>query len=168
MEQIIEKLKQEARNSWSGEVGEERAKKLENYLRNKLNEYSTALGIPQEEILKAWEENRNYSAINCYQECNQPSIKSEKVRVFDTVDEMLKSIGEHRFRCPSCGGESTSPYKCNSGKEMSKGKVCDWNVGGLFGDLGKGIFVYCKDKLTGETIFMPIAWEQRSDGVERD
>jgi len=29
----------------------------------------------------------------------------------------------------------------------------------LFGDLGKGIFVFCKDKVAGETIFMPIAWE---------
>ena len=88
-------------------------------------------------------------------------LKSDKVKVFETVEEMLKAIREKQFRCPACGGISTNPYKCNSGLEMSKGKICDWNVGGLFGDLGKGIFVYCKDKLQGETIFMPVAWENQ-------
>ena len=86
----------------------------------------------------------------------------KKIKVFETVEDMLKSIGKKELRCHSCGGISTSPYKCNSGLEMSKGKTCDWNVGGLFGDLGKGISVYCKDKLKGETIFMPIDWEQEA------
>lgn len=80
---------------------------------------------------------------------------------------MIKTIGEKKFRCPSCGGISTNPYCCNSGLEVSKAtkkkpaKVCDWKVGGLFGDLGKGIYVYCKDKMQGETIFMPISWENK-------
>lgn len=159
MEQTIEKLKEHARNSMSGDTGERRAVSLENYLRKKLSEYSISLNIPQEEILKSWEEDRTYSAINYYQESNQPSIKSEKVRVFGTVEEMLQAIGEKEFRCPSCNGISTDPYTCNSGEEMSKGKKCDWKVYGLFGDLGKGSFVYIKDKLRGETIFMPLSWE---------
>lgn len=159
MEQIIEHLKQQARESWSGRTGEERAENLEKYLRSKLKEYSKALGISQEEILKSWEEDRSYSTINYYQECNQPSIKNDKTKVFETVEDMLKAIGKREFRCPSCGGISSSPYECNSGLEMAKGKICDWKVYGLFGDLGKGVFVYCKDKLKGETIFMPIAWE---------
>ncbi len=29
----------------------------------------------------------------------------------------------------------------------------------VLGDLGKGVFVYCKDMVHGERIFMPIAWE---------
>jgi hypothetical protein len=33
----------------------------------------------------------------------------------------------------------------------------------LFGDLGKGVFVYCKDRLAGESIFMPIAWETETE-----
>jgi hypothetical protein len=152
-------LKEKARRSWDGETGEQRARDLEKYLRNKLEEYSNALGMPQEELLEAWEKDRTYSAINYYQEANQPSINSDKTMVFETVEELLKAIGEKKFRCPSCNGVSTNPYECNSGEEMSKGKTCDWKVYGLFGALGKGTYVYIKDKLNGETIFTPISWE---------
>src|SRR5690606_20032443 len=116
MEQTIEKLKGLARDSWDGKIGEQRAIELEKYLREKLAEYSNALDIPQEEILKSWEEDRTYSAINYYQEANQPSIKADKVKIFETVEEMLKAIGDEKFRCPSCEGVSTNPYLCNSGE----------------------------------------------------
>lgn len=121
--------------------------------------YADKTGLNWEDILDSWEDNCNYWYMNYYQDCNQPEIKGDKVSVFETVEEMIKAIGEKQFRCPSCGGISTSPYKCNTGLEMSKGKICDWNVKGLFQDLGKGIFIYCKDKLAGETIFMPVSWE---------
>lgn len=160
VEQIIEKLKEQARKSWDGEIGERRAVELEKYLRRKLEEYSNALGIPQKEILEAWEKDRTYSAINYYQEANQPSIKADKVKVFENVEEMLEAIGEKKFRCPCCNGISTNPYECNSDQEMSKGKTCNWKAYGLFGDLGKGVYVYIKDQLKGETIFMPISWER--------
>ena len=160
MEQTIEKLKEQANNSWSGETGEQRAVELEKYLRSKLAEYSNALKISQEKILQSWEEDRDYAAINYYQEANQPSINAEKVKVFETVEDMLQAIGEKKFRCPSCNGVSSNPYKCDSQKEMLKGKTCDWKVYGLFGDLGKGTFIYIKDKLKGETIFTPISWEE--------
>lgn len=124
--------------------------------------YGEKLGLNWEDILDSWEADRSYWYMNYYQECNQPEIKGDKVRVFETVDEMLKAIGEKKFRCPACGGISTNPYECNSGKEMSNGKICDWKVYGLFRDLGKGVFVYCKDKLRGETIFMPVAWEKEA------
>lgn len=114
--------------------------------------YGEKTGLDWEDILDSWEEDRSYWYMNYYQDCNQPEIKGDKVKVFETVKDMINSIGEKRFRCPSCGGISTDPYKCNGG--------CDWKVYGLFGDLGKGVFVYCKDKLKGETIFMPLAWEQ--------
>lgn len=160
MEVIIEKLKTEARKSWSGEVGEDRARNLEKYLRNKLDEYSIALNLSKMDLLNAWEEQRNYSAINYYQEANQPSINKDRVKVFKSVDEMLQAIGDKKFRCPSCSGISTNPYECNSGKEMSQDKVCDWKVYGLFQDLGKGVHIFCKDKMQGETIFMPLSWEK--------
>lgn len=157
LEKTIEELKDKARNSWSGKIGEERAESLEKYLREKLQQYSNVLNIPQEEILKAWEDKRNYSAINYYQNCNQPSL--DKVRVFESVQDMLKSIGENKFRCPACEGVSTNPYECNSGIVIAKNRKCDWSVYGLLGDLGKGANVFCKDKMAGETIFMPLAWE---------
>jgi hypothetical protein len=124
--------------------------------------YGEKLGLNWEDVLTSWEADRNYWYMNYYQDSNQPEIKGDKVRVFETVEEMLANLGERKFRCPACGGISTDPYKCNSGLEMSKGKKCDWKVYGLFGDLGKGVFVYCKDKLRGETIFMPVAWEKEA------
>lgn len=152
MEATIEKLKQEALDSWDGQIGEERAEALENYLRAKITEYADALGISQNEILESWEKHRTYSAINYYQECNQPSIKGENVRIFDTVEQLSASIGEREFRCPYCKGVSSSPYVC----------VCGWKVYGLLADLGNGVFVYVKDQVRGELIFMPISWEKKA------
>lgn len=126
---------------------------------NRAKEYGTALNLNWEDILNSWEEDRNYWYMNYYQECNQPAIKAGKVRVFETVDDMLKSVGERKFRCPACGEISSDPYECNSGATFS-GKTCNWKVYGLLGDLGNGVFVFCKDKLKGQTIFMPVAWEE--------
>lgn len=120
--------------------------------------YGEKLGLNWENVLASWEADREYWYMNYYQNCNQPEIKGDSVRIFETVEEMLQSIGEKKFRCPACGGVSTSPYECNSGI-YSHEEICDWKVYGLFGDLGKGVFVYCKDKLKGETIFKPLAWE---------
>lgn len=89
--------------------------------------------------------------MNYYQDCNQPEIKGSRTRVFDTLEEFRQSIGEMKFRCLSCGKETADPYECKS---------CGWKVYGLFGDMGKGVFVYVKDKLKGNNLFMPIAWEE--------
>lgn len=120
--------------------------------------YGEKLDLNWEDVLTSWENQRNHWYMNYYQECERPEIKSDRVRVFETVSDMRESIGERKFRCPACGGVSASPYACDSGVEV-KGKVCDWKVYGLFRDLGKGTFVYVKEKLAGETIFMPLAWE---------
>lgn len=122
--------------------------------------YAEKMGLNWEDVLDSWEESRNYWYMNYYQECNQPLINSDRVRVFDTLDELTDSFQGKGFVCPMCSGISSNPYTCNSGLEMSAGKTCDWKVGGLFGDLGKGIFVYCKEKLRGNTIFMPVAWKE--------
>lgn len=127
---------------------------------SRANHYAEKTGIAWESILAAWEKNRDYWYMNYYQDCNQPEIKGDKVRVFDTVDDMLKAIGEKAFRCPACEGVSSNPYRCNSGVKID-GKTCDWNIGGLFSGLGKDIFVYVKDQVSGERIFMPLAWESK-------
>lgn len=113
--------------------------------------YGEATGLIWEDVLDSWETDRNYWYMNYYQDCNQPEIKAGKVRVFGTILELKEAIGEMKFRCPSCGKESSNPYEC---------KACGWKVYGLLGDMGKGVFVYVKEQLRGETMFMPVSWEQ--------
>ena len=122
------------------------------------NHYAEKTGLTAVSILEAWEQRRDYWYMNYYQEANQPEIGGGRVRVFETVADMLASIGNPAFRCPACGGVSTSPYKCTTGKKLH-GKVCNWKVGGLFGHMGKGVNVFVKDKLASESLFMPVAWE---------
>jgi hypothetical protein len=122
--------------------------------------YAEKTGLQASDILDSWEKKRSYWYMNYYQECNQPLIESHSVKVFETVDELMKSIGNLGFRCPMCGGVSKSPYECDSGLNMEKGKICDWKVYGLFRGLGKDIFVFVKEKVKGEHMFMPVAWEK--------
>lgn len=114
--------------------------------------YAEKTGLPWESILDSWEEHRNYWYMNYYQEANQPEIKSDKVRVFETVQDFREAVKDRRFRCPHFGGISSDPYKCNAGG-------CDWKIYGFisFG----GIHVFCKDAMIGERIFMPVAWEEQ-------
>lgn len=119
--------------------------------------YGEALGLNWEDILDSWEDDRNYWYMNYYQECNQPEIKSEKTKVFETKEDLNEALGETKFRCPACGKGSSSPYEC---------KTCGWKVYGLFGDLGKGVFIYVKEALRGENIFMPVSWEKCINQVE--
>jgi len=115
--------------------------------------YGSATGLNPEDILNAWEKSRNYWYMNFYQESNQPEIKGGNVRVFDTKDDLKESIGDTGFICPSCGGISTNPYECNASEE------CDWKSYGLFGTMGKGIYVFVKSEMRGQEIFKPLAWE---------
>lgn len=115
--------------------------------------YGEATGLNWEEILDSWEEDRGYWYMNYYQDSNQPEIKGGKVKVFGTLEEFRNAIGDTKFRCPSCGKVTADPYECKS---------CGWKVYGFLGDLGKGVFVYVKEKLKGENIFMPISWEEDS------
>lgn len=120
--------------------------------------YAEKTGSDWNDILDAWESNRSNWYMNYYQESNQPQIKTDDVRIFETTDEMLKSIGK-QFRCPACKGITTDPFTCNSGKKIQSGKVCDWKAYRLFGTIDKGVFIYCKDILQGDTIFIPLTWE---------
>lgn len=135
--------------------------------------YAEKTGLSAADILNAWEKERTYWYMNFYQDANQPELEGDRIKVFDTIDDAKKSIGKPEFRCPACNGVSKDPYACDSGKKMmvTKGKgkkaklvesdkVCDWKVYGLFGDLGKGVFVFVKSEMRGQRIFMPIAWER--------
>lgn len=125
---------------------------------DRANHYSNMSGIDATGILEKWENDRDYWYMNYYQECNQPKFEGDNIRIFDTVEEFKKSGIEKGFRCPHCNGISINPVTCNSGIKIN-GKICDWKAYGLFGTLGKGIFVFIKERLEGHTIFYPIAWE---------
>jgi hypothetical protein len=129
-----------------------------NWIIARAEHYAKKTGIPAERILDAWEKERDYWYMNFYQDCNQPLLDAKNVRVFDTMDDLKAAIGNKGFRCPACGGISKSPYECDSGIELEKGKICDWKVYGLLGDLGKGVFVFVKSEIKGNRIFMPIGW----------
>lgn len=137
--------------------------KLE-WIKERAIHYAEKTGLNASDILASWESGRNYWYMNYYQDSKQPKIEGDHVRVFDTLADCQKSIVRSEFRCPRCNGVSKNPYECESGLEMSKGEICDWKVYGLFGDLGKGVHVFVKEKMIGQTIFMPIAWES-VDGI---
>lgn len=120
--------------------------------------YAEKTGLPAADILNAWEQRRNYWYMNYYQDCNQPEIKADSVRIFDTAESMRAAIGEQGFRCPCCDHVSRSPYECDSGVKVD-GQPCNWKVYGLFGHMGKGTHVFVKEAMRGENIFMPVAWE---------
>jgi hypothetical protein len=119
---------------------------------NRAKHYAKKTGLDPTDILNSWEKDRNYWYMNYYQDSNQPEIKGDFVRVFETFEDLKKNIKKPEFRCPSCGGVSKNPYKCTCDK-------CDWKSYGLFGTAGKGVFVFIKKELKGEEIFKPIAWE---------
>ena len=84
-------------------------------------------------------------------------IESDDVFVFENAAELRAKCG-NQFICPNCGGISTDPYKCNSGKEV-KGKICDWKAYGL---LQFGLcFCYCKEERKGTRIFMPFSLQKK-------
>jgi len=125
---------------------------------DRVNHYAEKTKLNPCDILNKWEELRTYWYMNYYQDCNQPLLDSDNVKVFETQEQLFESIGKSGFRCPACNGITTSPYVCKAGT-IVKGKVCDWKVYGLFGHMGKGVFIFVKGKMKGENIFNPIAWE---------
>lgn len=118
-------------------------------------EYAEALGVTRDEVLCAWEENRNYCYMNYYQDCNQPSLKGTQkvIKVADWLKELKSRFGEDsedwKFVCPSCGHvqsvadfkaigvdgnkaycECISRYKNIDGKTDKK--ACKYTICGLF------------------------------------
>jgi hypothetical protein len=164
IEGIMEDLKSTARDSWSGETGEERARNLESFLNETLENYSKVLGFTKLEILMAIEGRRDYSEINYYQRANFPLL--ENVTVFADKEEYREKCPSGKFTCPHCGGVSTDPQDCNSGRkirEARKIKVCNWKSYGFFRTMGRGYQLVIKDTFLKDGIvhhiFKPIEIE---------
>lgn len=120
--------------------------------------YGEKTGLNWEDILDKWEKNRTYWYMNYYQECNQPEIKLKKVRVFETINKFAEAAGKSGFRCPHCGEVTKDPCEC---------RKCGWKSYGLLGDLGKGVHIFVKSECIGETIFMPVEWEENGNVSEQ-
>lgn len=126
--------------------------------------YESKLDIPWMEILKGWEDDRDYWFLNYYQEADQPLIDNKDVFVFDTIDDLYEKCG-NKFICPACKGISTDPYECNSDKKI-KGKKCDWKSYGLFQfDLA---YVYVKSLRKGNKIFKPVSLYKESENEKEN
>jgi hypothetical protein len=162
LSQVIEEIVSKEEKMWT----RDRLQPMAKFLEERFTEWSEILGLPSSDLLQNVESKRSYSAINYYQDSKMPSLK--KVRIFKTQAELLAAIGEKEFRCPLCSQISTNPYKCNSGaKVKTKSGICDWSVGGLFGDLGKGAKILVTEMMDEvpfpDSIFMPIAWEKLNE-----
>lgn len=158
IDKTIKTLTEQARHSWSGKIGEERAEQLEKFIRAMLKEYALILGFSEVEILTKLEERRDYVALNFYQPANFPSLKG--VRVFDTTAQLSSEFPSGKFVCPNCKGISTDCTTCNSGIIMGNGLPCDWKAWGLFGTIGLGYWFVVKDEFLKRPvvheIFMPL------------
>ena len=165
IDEIIEKLKEQARESWTGETGEERADRLEVFLRAMLKEYSAVLGFSEIDIFTKLEERRDYSAINYYQLANFPSLKD--VRVYDTVEQLRNDFQSGKFVCPNCKKLSTDCTACDSGLIMKDGTPCSWKAWGLFGTFGTGLRFIVKDEFLNRPvvheIFMPLELSKKNE-----
>lgn len=131
--------------------------------------YAEKTGIPASVILDTWENNREYWYMNYYQDANQPLINGDRVRVFETLDDYLAAVGNLGFRCPRCGGVSSDARTCDSGVEIEPydGRgPCDWKAYGLLGTMGNGLYVFVKELVGGEGIFMPLAFEQENANAD--
>lgn len=129
------------------------------WIKAKAKEYGAFLNVDWLDIIESWESKRSYWYMNYYQEMNQPNLNNNSIWVFDTISDLNNSIKNKQFRCPHCKGITTDAYECNSGIQVNN-KICDWKVYGLFRDLGKGSYIFIKEKLQGQRIFMPVDWEE--------
>ena len=137
-----------------------------NWVVERALKYAEKINCSPDEVLDAWEHDRSEWYMNYYQDYNQPD--PEKVRVYANIDAFKKACANKGFICPSCGGISTNPSRCDTHRLVKRGRKkieCDWSACGLFGTMGKGAVVFIRNRMTIYRIFMPVAW-QNKDGTE--
>ncbi len=132
------------------------------WIRKRVEHYSDILGFTQVELLEAFEKKRTYWSANYYQDSNFPLL-DDKIKIFETLSELIAAIPSKQFICPACNQIQSSPYECKSGHKYTSGKVCDWKSYGLFGTAGKGFRFTIKEsfleKPMVDDIFMPIEFK---------
>lgn len=133
----------------------ERIPTVVTFVTNRGQHYADKLGAKFEDVIAAWEKNRNYAAVNYYQNANFPEIDGDTLLVND--EDEFKTICDGKgFVCGACSKHISSPYEC---------KKCGWKTYGLLG-AGKGaLYVVLKPAMRGEWIFRPVALEKEQKHV---
>lgn len=157
--QTLEDVLQACRDSWSGAEGENRAKIVNALIDRVCKEYGQAFGMTEQEVFDIIESQRDYCAVNYYQEAKFPKLTDCKV--YQTNADVRAALTPHEFYCPLCKQASSDPQTCNTGALLPDGKPCDWKSYGLFGTMGTGLrFVCVEDFKAGNgrvhEIFMPM------------
>jgi hypothetical protein len=129
----------------SGWDGERKANTLA-FIEQRSQHYADKLGVPVDEVLTAWEDARNYSAVNYYQDANFREITGE-VLLMDSADQFKEYCQGKGFVCGSCSKVTKSPYECSH---------CHWKSYGLFGPGKTATFIVLRPAMRGEWIFKPV------------
>ncbi len=164
MENILipKKLKEAVEHDENNQKGFHNYQEKLDWIIERAKHYSEKTGIDASEIIKGWEEQRDYWYMNFYQEANQPEIKADKVIIAESSEDFFRRFPSRKWICPNCKGISKDPFLCDSGVKLklingsNKKEICNWSAGGLFGTLGNGVHVFLKDKMKLVGIFKPL------------
>lgn len=138
-----------------GGWNDERLPKLIQFIEQRAAHYAKKLGVSFDEVVDAWEKNRDYSAVNYYQNANFPEITAD-VLLMNSVDQFKEFCQGKGFICGSCGKNTKSPYECK----------CGWKTYGLFGPGKTATFIVLRPAMRGEWIFRPAALQrEKGEGV---
>lgn len=157
---LIEEILLKEEKVW----GRDRLTPMAKFIKVRFTEYAERLSLPVDRLIQSAEKNRGYSAINYYQEAVFPRI-TDKIKIFETSEELRAVVGNEGFRCPACNGVSKDAYECDTGLPMkTRSGRCDWKSYGLFGTLGRGFTCIVREHFAEKPIphhsFMPIAMEK--------
>lgn len=124
---------------------------------DRAKQYGEITGLDWNAILDAWEEERPYWYMNYYQEATFPKPDGENVHIFDTEADFEKAVGDTGYRCPRCGKVCSWPYTHTTPDDAA----CGFVLGLVLPELGdtNTAYVFFKDTMRIDEIFMPIAWE---------
>jgi hypothetical protein len=122
------------------------------WLKKMVEQYAEKLHMSIDAVVDNFENNRDYSWPNYYQEAKFPNIEeAENITVYETLDDFNRE--NRKFKCPKCGNIYTHPTQCEH--RIKKDGICDWTAGGL---LKFGLhYVVVKDRsLVPIGIFEPV------------
>jgi len=129
LDELIQKFENDTIWNTPERSGGKRFDKELIWLRKMIEQYSVKFNIPIDDVVDSFEENRDYSWPNYYQEANFPNLdKVENVTIYETLEEFKEK--NEKFKCPACGNVYTHPTQCEH--RLKKDSICNWTAGGFF------------------------------------